>query len=89
MNDKNHKIIIEDRNVLFISGVKKIKSFDPKEIQLDTIKGGLIVRGQNLGVRNLNLEQSEIEIEGNLDQLTYPANRSSESSRGVWERIFK
>jgi len=85
----NHKIVIEERSELFITGVKKVKSFDPKEIHLDTLKGNLIIKGQDLGVKNLNLDQTEIEIQGQIDLLSYPVNRSSDSSRGVWEKIFK
>jgi len=85
----NHKILIEDRNQLVITGVKKVKSFEPKEIQLETVKGSLTIKGHNLGVKNLNLEQSEIEIEGQIDLLSWPSGRSPESSKGVWEKIFK
>jgi len=85
----NHKIIIEERNQLLITGVKKVKSFDSKEIHLETIKGNLVIKGQDLGVKNLDLDQTEVEIQGQIDLLTYPANRSSDSSRGVWEKIFK
>ncbi|NLP43040.1 MAG: sporulation protein YabP [Peptococcaceae bacterium] len=93
MSDKKagltHKIILEDRELLTITGVNKVKSFDKKEISLETIKGGLLVKGQDLGVKNLDLERSEIEIEGNVVMITYPAGRSGSSSKGVWEKIFK
>ncbi|NLM21853.1 MAG: sporulation protein YabP, partial [Peptococcaceae bacterium] len=49
----------------------------------------LVIKGQDLGVKNLDLDQTEVEIQGQIDLLTYPANRSSDSSRGVWEKIFK
>ncbi|NLI90658.1 MAG: sporulation protein YabP [Peptococcaceae bacterium] len=87
--DNLHRIIMEDRKLLIITGVKRVKSFDTKEIVLDTLKGGLIIRGQELGVKNLDLEQSEVEIEGQIDVLTYSDNRQGGSSKGVWERIFK
>ncbi len=87
--DSLHKIMMDDRKLLVIMGVKKVRSFDTKEIVLDTIRGGLVIKGQELGVKNLDLEQSEVEIEGQIDILTYASNRSRESSKGVWERIFK
>lgn len=93
MNEKKeglkHKVVIEDRKVLMITGVNKVKSFDPKEIVLDTVEGGLVIKGRELGVKNLDLEQSEIEVGGSIEMLTYSTNRVSESSKGVWERMFK
>jgi len=93
MNDKKsgltHKITLEDRERLIITGVNKVKSFDKKEISLETIKGGLLIKGHELGVKNLDLERSEIEIEGNVDNITYLSGRSGGSSKGVWEKIFK
>ncbi|RNC28693.1 MAG: Spore protein YabP [Candidatus Dichloromethanomonas elyunquensis] len=87
--ENQHKIMMEDRKFLIITGVKKVKSFDTKEIVLDTLRGGLFIKGQELGVKNLDLEQSEVEIEGQIDVLTYSNNRQGETSKGVWERIFK
>lgn len=89
INGSEHRIVIEDRKLLVISGVKKVKSFEPKEIILDTVKGGLTIKGRELSVKNLDLQQSEVEIEGDFDLLTYATNRTGESSKGVWERIFK
>jgi len=88
-DEKLHRVVMEDRERLIITGVKKVKSFEPKEIILDTIKGSLIVKGRELGVKNLDLQQSEVEIEGTVDLLSYTTNRTAESSKGVWERIFK
>lgn len=84
-----HRITIEDRKLLIITGVNRVKSFEPKEIVLETNRGGVTIKGHDLSVNNLNLEQSELVIEGQIDVVTYTANGSSESSKGVWQRIFK
>lgn len=84
-----HKIVLEDRKLLTITGVKRVKSFDTKEIVLETMNSGLIIKGHDLGVKNLDLEQSDIEIEGHIDSISYPGGRSGSSSKGAWERIFK
>lgn len=87
--DTIHKIIIEERKLLIITGVSRVKSFEPKEIVLETNRGGLMIKGHELSVNNLNLEQSELEIEGQIDVVTYTVSASRESSKGVWQRIFK
>lgn len=87
--DNDHKVVLVDRKLLTISGVKKVNSFDPKEVVLDTVKGSLAIKGQDLGMKNLNLDETEIEIEGQIDVFHYQTGRSKEQSKGVWERIFK
>ena len=88
--EHRHTINVQDRKNMVITGVQKVKSFDPKEIVIDTVKGGLVVKGNNLGIKNLNLAETEVEIEGYIDTINYPTSRSGESpSRSVWERIFK
>ena len=88
--DQRHKITIEDRKLMIITGVQKVKSFDTKEIVFDTVKGGLIIKGSNLGIKNLNLAETEVEIEGYIEIVNYLASRSADSSsKSVWERIFK
>lgn len=85
-----HKVTIEDRKVMVVTGVQKVKSFDTKEIIMDTFKGGLVIKGNSLGIKNLNLAETEVEIEGHIDIINYPTARSSDSeSKSVWERIFK
>lgn len=85
-----HLVNIQDRKIMNITGVQKVKSFDTKEIIIDTTKGGLVVKGSNLGIKNLNLAETEVEIEGYIDTINYPTTRSGDtSSRSVWDRIFK
>ena len=83
-----HRLTLEERKSLLITGVRKVKSFDTKEIILETTKGGLIIKGSELGITNLNLDHSEIEIEGQIDILSYSGNRARDS-KGMWERLFK
>lgn len=84
-----HKIILEDRKSLSITGVKKIRSFEPKEIVLDTVMGIINIKGHELCVNNLDIEQSEVQIEGRIDLLTYSSHKDGESGKGIWEKIFK
>ncbi|UWG97733.1 sporulation protein YabP [Dehalobacter sp. DCM] len=88
-SDVIHKITIEERKHLVITGVNRVKSFEPKEIVLETNRGGVTIKGRDLSVHNLNLEQSELEIEGQIDVVTYAVSSTGESSKGVWQRIFK
>lgn len=46
-----HKITMENRSQINLSGVNKVKSFEAKEIVLDTIQGVLAIKGHELGIK--------------------------------------
>ena len=44
----SHIIKLSDRKNIIISGIKKINNFDDKEFSLDSVMGGIIIKGENL-----------------------------------------
>ena len=59
-----HRLVIENRQHTDINGVLHVDSFDDQEIILETEQGLLAVRGEDLHIKQLNLEQGELLIEG-------------------------
>lgn len=86
-----HRLLIENREKMEISGVLHVDSFDDREIILETEQGLLAMRGEELHIRNLNLEQGELTVEGYLLELAYSEIKGSRKDRGksFFERLFK
>ena len=70
---KNHKIVINNRRTSLITGVTDVLSFDLNEILLETEQGMMVVKGKDLHVNRLNLEQGEVDLSGEIDSVTYSA----------------
>ena len=91
MQDKSkvdeHKILMENRGQLSLTGIKKVQSFSPKEIVLDTIQGILSIKGEGLGIKHLDLQGGIVEIQGSVDSLVY--SRDSSSRQNLLGRIFR
>lgn len=68
---KNQNIVIEDRNRISISGVELVDSFNESTIVLSTVKGGLSIKGDELNISNLNLDEGSVKISGTVNSLTY------------------
>lgn len=83
-----HKLILERRQGGIITGVQDVHSFDEKEILLMTEEGRLSVRGEQLHVRQLNLEKGEVELEGRVDSLTY-LGKKPEKEESLLKRMFR
>lgn len=86
---KGHRLLMEDRLKLSLNGVKKVQSFDPKEIVLETEQGILSIKGEGLGIKQLNLEDGVVEVEGHVDVLNYPRRSSQSGRQSLWGRIFR
>ena len=86
-----HRLVIENRERLEISGVLNVDSFNDQEIILDTELGLLAMRGEALHIKHLNLEQGELHIEGFLLELAYSDERGRRKDRGksFFERLFR
>lgn len=69
--NKSHKISMSDRRVCEISGVKDVLSFDIREVLLETEQGMLTLKGDNLHVSRLSLDQGEVDVDGRIDSLAY------------------
>ncbi len=87
-----HRLIIDKREKIEVSGVINVDSFDDQEIILETDQGLLAMRGEDLHINHLNLEQGELIIEGLLLELAYSEERNlrgRDRGKSFLERLFK
>ena len=86
-----HGMVLEERRTGSITGVTDIKSFDSKMIVLETSRGMLTVKGQDLHVSRLQLQQGEADIQGKIDSLVYAEGGSyKKKARGsLIKRMFR
>jgi sporulation protein YabP len=86
---KRQEIKMLNRKLLEISGVVNVESFDSEEFLLETECGFLAVAGQNLHIKNLNLEQGLVAIEGTVDSLGYLDTHGQTKAKGFLGKLFK
>ena len=69
--DLGHRVVLEDREQLTISGVEEVESFDESSIVLSTVHGGLEVQGEGLHIEKLSLDGGDLKVEGQVNALVY------------------
>lgn len=90
LNTRPHKMMIQNRSVGNISGIRDVVSFDENQVVLDTDMGLLTIKGKNLHVSRLTLEKGEVDVEGTMDSLVYSSNESlRKSGESILTRLFK
>ena len=63
----SHIIKLSDRKNIIISGIKKINNFDDKEFSLDSVMGGIIIKGENLEMIKLDTVEGNVSIKGKIN----------------------
>ncbi len=84
-----HSLMLENRQNGRITGVKDIKSFDENEILLLTQAGKLVIKGEQLHVKQLDLEKGEVDLEGKVDSLTYLSKNTDNRDESLFRRMFR
>ncbi len=86
-----HQILMINRKYVEITGVITIESFDVREFILQTSTGMLAIRGDNLHIKALSLENGLVSIEGVIFDMGYydEAPHLSGKAKGLLGRLFK
>lgn len=67
----NHRIVITNREEMSVVGVVDVVSFDETVIIIETEQGMLEIRGESLHVNQLNLENGELSLTGDIEAVEY------------------
>jgi sporulation protein YabP len=86
---KEHNITVRGRKQVDITGVKQVESFDNEEFLLETELGFLAIRGDNLHIKNLDVEQGIVSVEGKVYDLVYLDQQQNEKAKGFFGKLFK
>ncbi len=82
-------IVLENRERLNVTGINDILSFDDQVVILSTELGMLTVKGNELKINKLNIDESEVKIEGNIASISYSQNVEESKGEGIFSKIFK
>ncbi|MYL31943.1 sporulation protein YabP [Halobacillus halophilus] len=85
----DHNVKVWNRRNIEISGVKEVDSFDSEEFLLQTNMGYLVIRGQNLQMKNLDLDSGMVSIKGKMYEMTYLDEHQGEKAKGLFSKLFK
>lgn len=84
-----HTVKVNKRKNLEITGVKEVDSFDNEAFLLETVMGYLIVRGQNLQLKNLDVAEGVVSIKGKIYELSYVDDQQQEKAKGFFSKLFR
>lgn len=80
-----HKLTLDERKKLTMTGVTEVVSFDDTAVVLRTALGTLEVQGEQLKLKTLSLDGGQVAVDGQINALYYEEPREKRSLRS-WFR---
>lgn len=81
-----HELRLDNRARLSVSGVREVESFDEAVVALTTVRGLLIVRGENLQLQALSIDGGQVTVTGLIHDLSYEEVRKG---GGFFKRLLR
>ena len=86
---KQHKVTMVNRKNCSLNGITDVIAFDEKEVVLETQMGTLLIKGDNMHIKRLTLDQGEVEIDGSIDAYIYSGKKVREERESLFGRLFR
>lgn len=87
-----HRIVITNREQVALEGVIHVDSFDDREIILETELGMMAIRGEDLHIKQLSLDDGQLSVEGVVKAVDYLegsiVGAGKNRNKGFFNRIF-
>ena len=81
-----HKLTLNERSNLTMTGVTEVVSFDDSAVILRTGLGTLLVQGKDLKLKTLQPDGGQVAVDGKIAALSYAEPKPS---GGFWRRLFR
>jgi sporulation protein YabP len=85
----NQEIILKNRSDLHITGVKKLESLNANEFYLDTVLGKMLVRGNELEMKSLDLDKEVLIIVGKVNSIEFLNKQKAVKEKGFLSKLFR
>lgn len=86
---KKHQLCLKGRENLTIEGVSNVESFDSEELVLETDSGVLLVRGEDMHIKEFNVESGSLAVDGFVRVLEYAGDSPGKKGKTLLARLFK
>ena len=80
-----HKLTLNERKQLTVTGVTEVVSFDENAVIVHTDLGSLVVQGKNLQLKTLLPEGGQVTVDGTVSAIGYEEPRPAGS---LWRRLL-
>lgn len=89
MENAKSNLLLENRKKLTLSGVVEVMSFDEEKIELTTKLGNLTIKGEELKMNKLDVQNGDVIIIGKIASMVYNGKAVKKNSESLLSKLFK
>lgn len=87
-DNTKHEVKIIDRNLIYLSGIDKIISFDNEEFLMESVMGIILLKGQGLEIVKLDTHDGVVSIKGVINSIVYDDGKKKDNET-LLGKLFK
>jgi len=81
--------MLENRKKLTINGVIEVINFNENQILLNTDVGTMIIKGKELKMNKLDVQNGDVIITGKVDSFVYTNDKVKTPKDSIISRLFR
>lgn len=89
LQEAKGNITLENRNRLTLTGVEEVISFDDEKILLNTSLGSLTIKGSELKMNKLDVQNGDVIIVGMIGSMVYSGKELRKEKENIITKLFK
>jgi len=82
-------LVLENKEVLNVTGVENVDNFNDEMVVLITNKGKLTIKGEKLNISKLNVEEGKLIVKGLINSLVYSDYEGQREKISLVKKLFK
>ena len=87
-DNTKHEVKVIDRNLIYLSGISKIISFDSEEFLMESVMGIILLKGQDLEIVKLDTHDGVVSIKGVISSIVYDEGKKKDTE-SLLGKLFK
>lgn len=84
-----HTLVMDGRSRAKLTGVMAVNCFNDQEVVLETADGEVALLGEGLHIEQLDLEDGQLDVTGEVTAIEYNAPTAKRERRGLFARRGK
>lgn len=90
MDEKTvQSLLLENKEVLNVTGVENVDNFNDEIVILITNKGKLTIKGEKLNISKLNVDEGKLIVKGVINSLVFSEYEGQREKVSLVKKLFK